>query len=50
MLALSNAIAYAPEPEVIVPTEETEPPDEIPPTEKQDQPEAPPDPSPAQPK
>ena len=50
MLALSNAIAYAPEPEVIVPTEETEPPDEIPPTEKQDQPEDPPDPSPTQPK
>jgi hypothetical protein len=50
MLALSNAIAYAPEPEVIVPTEETEPPDEIPPTEKQEQPEASPAPSPAQPK
>jgi hypothetical protein len=47
MLALSNAMEYAPEPEEVAPDEEAATPDEIQPTEKQEQPEVPPDPKPA---
>jgi hypothetical protein len=47
MLALSNAIAYAPEPEEIAITEESLPPNETKPSDAQEQPEAPPDPKPA---
>jgi hypothetical protein len=50
MLALSNAMAYAPEPEEIAITEESLPPNETKPSDAQEQLEASPAPSPPQPK
>ena len=46
MLALANAMEYAPQPEEVTPIEESATPSETPPAEKQDQPDTPPDPQP----